>query len=124
MARYQGCGQATRTVHIEDKQGWVQEIEVTVYGWKVRLLIAASTKIPLAVKVEKIHEHEALWTRALVTQARMNLAGMARLQKVICNQGWLDGTTLWWPDQHAVTCVVLAKAVPGGRDRPSVRSGA
>ena len=36
---------------------------MTVYGWKVGLLIAASTKIPLAVKVEKIHEHEALWTR-------------------------------------------------------------
>jgi hypothetical protein len=79
-------------------------------GWKVRLLIAASTKIPLAVKVEKIHEHEALWTRALVTHARMSLAGVARLQKVICDQGCLDGTTLWWPDQHAVTCVVLAKA--------------
>src|SRR2546430_498264 len=38
-ARYQGCGQVTRKVRIEDKQGRVHEIEVTVYGWKVLLLI-------------------------------------------------------------------------------------
>jgi hypothetical protein len=108
--RYWGCGQVTRQVRIEDKQGRVHEIEVTVYGWKVLLLIDALTKIPLAVKVAKIHEHEALWTRALVTQARMNLAGVSRLQKVIFDKGFLDGTTLWWLAQHAVTFVVPAKA--------------
>ena len=57
------------------QRGQVHEIEVTVYGWKVLLLIDAATKIPLAVKVGQIQEHEALWARALVTQARMNLAG-------------------------------------------------
>jgi hypothetical protein len=93
-AHDQGCGPVTRTVRIEDKQGRVHAIEVTVYGWKVLLLIDARTTIPLAVKVVKIHAHEALWTRALVTQARINLAGVARLQKVICDQGCLDGTTL------------------------------
>jgi Transposase DDE domain len=108
--RYQGCGQVTRKVRIEDQQGRVHEIAVTVYGWNVLLLIDARTNIPLAVKVAKIHEHEALWTRALVTQARMNLAGVARLQKVVFDKGFLDGTTLWWLDQHAVTFVVPAKA--------------
>jgi hypothetical protein len=92
--RYTGCGQVTRTVRIEDKQGRVHEIEVTVYGWNVLLLIDAATKLPLAVKVGKIREHEALWTRALVTQARMHLAGAARLHKIIFDQGCLDGSTL------------------------------
>jgi hypothetical protein len=41
-------------VRIEDKQGRVHEIKVTVYGWKVLLLIDAATKIPLAVKVGQI----------------------------------------------------------------------
>jgi Transposase DDE domain len=108
--RYAGCGQVTRPVRIEDKQGRVHEIEVTVYGWKVLLLIDAATKIPLAVKVGKIHEHEALWTRALVTQARRNLAGAGRLHKVIVDKGCLDGSTLWWLNQHGVTFVVPAKA--------------
>jgi len=105
-----GCGQVTRNVRLEDKQGQVHEIEVTVYGWKVLLLIDAATKIPLAVKVGKIHEHEALWTRALVTQARMNLAGAARLHKVIFDKGFLDGSTLWWLNQQGLTCVGPAKA--------------
>ena len=108
-ARYRGCGHVTRKVRIEDKQGRVHEIEVTVYGWKVLLLIDAATTIPLAVKVGQIQEHEALWTRALVTQARMNLAGAARLAKVVFDKGFLDGTTLWWLDQHGITLVVPAK---------------
>jgi hypothetical protein len=97
-------------VRIEDKRGKVHEIEVTVYGWKVLLLIDAATKMPLAVNVGPIQEHEALWTRALVTQARLNLQGEARLHKVIFDTGCLDGTTLWWLDQHTVTFVVPAKA--------------
>jgi hypothetical protein len=108
-AHYTGCGQVTRKVRIEDKRGRVHEIEVTVYGGKVLLVIDAATKIPLAVKVGKIQDHEALWARALVTQARMNLAGDARLHKVVFDQGFLDGTTRWWLDQDKITFVVPAK---------------
>jgi Transposase DDE domain len=108
--RYRGCGQVTRTVRIEDTRGKVHEIEVTVYGWKVLLLIDALTKIPLAVKVGKIQEHETHWTRALVTQARANLAGHARLHKVVFDRGFLDGTDLWWLDQQGLCFVVPAKA--------------
>jgi hypothetical protein len=107
--RYRGCGQATRKVRIEDKHGQRHDIEVTVYGWKVLLLIDAATKIPLAVKVGQIQEHEALWARALVTQARMNLAGDARLAKVVFDKGFLDGPTLWWLDQQGIRFVVPAK---------------
>jgi len=84
---YCGCGQATRKVRIEDTHGQRHEIEVTVYGWKVLLLIDAATKIPLAVKLGPIQEHEIHWTRALVTQARTNLAGAARLYKVVFDKG-------------------------------------
>jgi hypothetical protein len=108
--RYRGCGQVTRQVRIEDKHGRVHEIDVTVYGWKVVLLMDAATKIPLAVKVVKIHEHETLWLRALVTQARANLAGDVHLHKVVFDKGFLDGTDLWWLDQHGITFVVPAKA--------------
>src|SRR6267142_1023179 len=108
--RYRGYGQVTRTRRLEDTPGRMQDIEVTVYGWNVLLLIDAATKIPLAVKVGKIREHESHWTRALVTQARMNLAGAARLHKVIFDKGFLYGCTLWWLNQQGLTCVVPAKA--------------
>jgi hypothetical protein len=108
-AQSQGCGQVTRKRKLTDKRGKVREIEVTVYGWKVIILIEALTMIPLAVKVVKIHEHEGLSLRALVTQARTNLAGYARLHKVVFDRGFLAGTDLWWLEQHGLLCVVPAK---------------
>jgi hypothetical protein len=109
-AQDEGCGQATRKRKLTDKRGKVHEIEVRVYGWKVCLLSDAVTKIPVAVKVGQMQEHEALWTRALVTQARLNLQGYARLQKVIFDKGFLDGATLWWLAEQEITFVVPAKA--------------
>jgi hypothetical protein len=75
----------------------------------VFLLIDAVTKMPLAVKVGQIQEHKALWARALVTPARLNLAGDARLHKVVIAQGFLDGPTSWWLDPQGLHCVVCAK---------------
>jgi hypothetical protein len=108
-AAYEGCGQVTRQRKITDKRGKVHTIEVTVYGWKVIILIEARTKIPLAVTVVPIQEHEVLSMRALVTQARTNLAGHARLHKVVFDRGFLDGVDLWWLDQRGITFVVPAK---------------
>jgi Transposase DDE domain len=108
-AAYEGRGPATRKRKITDKQGRVHEIEVTVYGWKPVVLIDAGTKIPLAVKVVPIHEHEVLSMRALVAQARTNLAGAARLHKVVFARGFWDGVDLWWLDQQGITFVVPAK---------------
>ena len=71
--------------------------------------IDATTKIPLAVKVGQIQEHETHRNRALVTQARANLAGHARLHKVVFDRGFLDGTDLWWLDQQGLSVVVPAK---------------
>ena len=107
--QYEGCGQVTRKRRITDKRGQVHEIEVTVYGWKLIVLIDASTKIPLAGQVVPINEHEVLSMRALVTQARTNLAGSARLHKVVFDRGFLDGPDLWWLDQHGILFVVPAK---------------
>jgi hypothetical protein len=109
-AQYDGCGQVTRKRKITDKHGNVHEIEVTVYGFKLIVVIDARTKIPLAAQVVPIQEHETLSLRALVTQARTNLAGHARLQKVVFDKGFLDGVDLWWLDQHEILFVLPAKA--------------
>jgi DDE family transposase len=109
-AQYEGCGHVTRKRKIADKRGKVHEIEVTVYGWKLIVLMDAATKMPLAGKVVPIQEHEVLSMRALVTQAQTNLAGHARLHKVVFDKGFLDGTDLWWLDQHDILFVVPAKA--------------
>ena len=108
-ARYEGCGQATRKRKITDKRGKVREIEVTVYGWKLLVMIEVGTKIPLAAKVVKIQDHEATFTRDLVTQARANLADHARLRRMLFDRGFLDGADLWWLAQQGIGFVVPAK---------------
>jgi Transposase DDE domain len=109
-AQYEGCGQVTRKRQLTDKRGKVQEIEVTAYGFQLIVLIDARTKIPLAATVVPIQAHETLSLRALVTQARTNLAGHARRHKVVFDRGLWDGADLWWLDQHGILFVVPAKA--------------
>lgn len=99
----------TRRRKITDKRGQVHEIEVTVYGWKLIVLMDAATQRPLAGNVVPIQEHEVLFMRALVTQARTHLAGHARLHQVVFDKGFWDGTDLWWLAQHEILCVVPAK---------------
>jgi Transposase DDE domain len=108
-AQYEDCGQVTRKRKITDKRGQVHEIEVTVYGFKLMVLVEARTKIPLAAKVVPIQEHETLSLRALVTQARTNLASYTRLYKVVFDKGFLDGVDLWWLAQRELLFVVPAK---------------
>jgi len=108
-AQYEGCGQVTRKRKLTDTHGKVREIEVTGSGWKVIVLIDAATKIPLAGKVVPIQAHETLSLRALVTQARTNLARAARLHKLVFDRGFLAGTDLWWLDQRGLIFVVPAK---------------
>jgi hypothetical protein len=108
-AQYEGCGQVTRTRKVTDKRGKVHEIEVTVSGFKLIIVIDARTRIPLAGTVAPIHEHEVLSMRALVTQARTNLAGDARLHKVVFAKGCVDGVDLWWLAPHGSLFVVPAK---------------
>ena len=109
-ARYEGCGQVTRKRKITDKRGKVREIEVTVYGWQLLVLIEARTKIPLAAQGVKSQDHEALFTRDLVTQARPNLADHACLRRMLFDRGFLDGADLWWLTQQGIGFVVPAKA--------------
>jgi hypothetical protein len=58
----------------------------------------------------KIHEHAALWTRALSMQAPARLAGAVQLHNLVCAQGFGEGTALGWLDQRGMLWVVPAKA--------------
>jgi hypothetical protein len=102
-AQYAGCGHVTRRRKIMDTCAHVHAIEVTVYGWQLIVSIDAGTKIPLAAQMVPIHEHEVLSMRAVVTQARTNLAGHARLHKVVFDRGFWAGVDLWWLAQRGIT---------------------
>jgi hypothetical protein len=108
-AHDEGWGPVTRQRKIPDTRGHVHEIEVTVHGGKLVGWIEARTPIPLAAQVVPIQEHETLSLRALVTQARTNLAGYARLHQVVFDRGFWDGVDLGWLQQQGCRLVVPAK---------------
>jgi hypothetical protein len=103
-------GHVTCMVCSEDKPGRMQEIEVTVYGWNVLLVLEAAPKIPWAVKVGQMAAPETHWTGALGTQAQATLGGDAYLDQVVLANGIWDGTARWWLHQQGLTCVVPAQA--------------
>jgi hypothetical protein len=107
-AHYEGCGQVTRKRKLANKHNNVHGIGVTVCGWKLIVLIDARTT-PLAARGVAIQAQAMLRLMALVTQARTNLGGHARLHKVVFDKGFLDGVDLWWLQQHGILFVVPAK---------------
>ena len=108
-AHYAGCGQVTRKRRIEDKRGKVHEIEVTVYGWKVLLLIDAAHEDSLAVKVGRSRSMRRSgrgpWSRR---RGPIWRAMPACTRWSLIRAFWM-APTLWWLDQQGILFVVPAK---------------
>ncbi len=85
----------------------VQSINTAFWCGRGRRIVGR--KIGLTAKVVQMQDHEALLTRALVTQAQKNLADHARLRRVRCDRGFLDGADLGWLDHQGLGFVVPAK---------------
>jgi hypothetical protein len=106
---YEGCGCLKVERRARAKDGtWVTVIEL-IFGWKLIALIDMRTRIPLAIKVVQIQEYEGRWIVSLVEQAQVNLAGYARIVKVVADRIYLDGEDLWELDQMGLIFVVIAK---------------
>jgi len=73
-------------------------------------MLEAVTKIPLAVKVGKIQEHETHWTRALVTQARAKSGRPCPPAQGGLDRGFWDALNLVVARQQGLCVVVPAKA--------------
>lgn len=106
---YEGCGCLKVERRARKKGGgWVTVIEF-IFGWKLIALIDIRTRIPLAIKVVQIQEYEGEWIIPLVKQAQANLAGYARIVKIVADRIYLDGEDLWALDQMGLIFVVIAK---------------
>jgi hypothetical protein len=107
--KYEGCGQVVRKKKVVDKRGKEKEIEVTVYGWKLLVVWCIRTRMPLAIKVMKINEHESEHLVDLVKQAQANVAGYAGIRRTVLDRGFLDGKDLWWLDDEGIGFIVPGK---------------
>jgi len=109
-AKYKGCGKVKREEKFKDKEGKWRVREVVVFGWKVLVVLEASTRIPIAVKVVPIQESECNYTLEMLDWAQANLGSYSRIVKVVFDRGYLDGETLYELDRRGLIFVVPAKS--------------
>jgi hypothetical protein len=96
-ATYEGCGKLKQTQRVKVKGQKERAIEeYYVYGWKVLMLIDVHTRLPLAMKVVQIQEHEGRWLVPLLEQAQRNLGTRGHISTIVIDRGYLDGEDLWW----------------------------
>src|SRR5207237_6676029 len=84
---YQGCGKLkqTRSVKVKGQKEAATE-EYYVYGWKVLVLIEVQTRLPLAMKLITIQEHEGKWLVPLLEQAQHNLGTHAHIETIVVDR--------------------------------------
>jgi len=109
-SKWQECGTVTRKKRIKNKHGKWEEVQITVWGWKLIAVFHADFKIPLAAKLVKIQESETDYTIELLKKAQKNLGGHCRITKIVIDRGHLDGETLWWMNKNEYKFVIPARS--------------
>ena len=69
---------------------------MNIRGFKLWVLMDSCTAIPLGVAMDTIETADITLAKAVVEQAKTNLAGYAVLAGLAVDRGFLDGDLLWW----------------------------
>ena len=72
-----------------------KKVEVTVFGWKIWIVWEATTKIPLALRIDGINVADNEHALSVLRQAVANVAGHAAVRSVALDRGFLDGKLFW-----------------------------
>ena len=90
------AGVVKKKVKVQSKARRPRQLEVSVRGFKIWLLMEVETGLPLAMMIDTIETAETVPAKALIDQARENLKGYGRIVSVALDRGFLDGDLLWW----------------------------
>jgi hypothetical protein len=104
--KFKGAGSVTRRTK-KKRRGKFEEIEKTVYGFKMIVVFHAKTRIPLAAKVVEINHHESRYTLELLKQAIDNVKGHSEITGLTMDRGFLDGSAL-----HEINKMGIGFVVP------------
>lgn len=93
---FEGAGVVRRKVKVQTKSRKPRTIEMNIRGFKLWVLMDSCTAIPLGVAMDTIETADITLAKAVVKQAKTNLAGYAVLAGLAVDRGFLDGDLLWW----------------------------
>ena len=107
---FDGAGSVTRKKKVRDKTGRLTMIEVTVWGFRLIAVMETTTRIPVAAKLVQIQENGVKYWKEMVTQARKNLEGHARIRTVVADREFVDGEIMWWVKAQGMGFVIPGKS--------------
>jgi len=118
---FTGCGSVThkRTVKARGyrRNGELKAVPVTLYGWKIWAVYEIKTGIPLAIKIDTIETPDNLHLRAVLEQAKDNVAQSSIIDSLVIDRGFLDGKLLYEIDQKGIEFVIpLKRNMEAARD--------
>jgi len=87
-----------------------KKVEVTVWGWKVWVLWEPTSKMPLALAIDGIHEPDNKHAYAVLQQGKENVQGHARIRSIALDRGFLDGKLLSKIDADGILIYIPAKS--------------
>lgn len=105
---FAGAGSVTRQKR-PGKRGKAAKVSVTVWGFRLILVMETKTRIPVAAKLVQIQENGIKHWRQLLRQARKNLKGYAAVRAVVADREFVDGEIMWWVDSECMGFVIPGK---------------
>jgi hypothetical protein len=109
-ARFGGAGHVTRKKKIRDKRHRLTTVAVTVYGFRLIVVMETTTRIPVAAKLVQIQANGIKYWKEMVAQARTNLVGHAEITTVVADREFVDGEIMWWVRQEGLGFVIPGKS--------------
>lgn len=105
-----GAGSVTRKRKLLDKRGRLTTVEVTVWGFRLIVVMETKTRIPVAAKLVQIQENGVKYWKEMITQAHKNLEGHAKIKTVVADREFVDGEIMWWVNEQGMGFVIPGKS--------------
>lgn len=108
--KYEGAGRVRRKHKVKRRSSpFEDEVEITIFGWKVGVAYHADTGLPLSVCVAPINRSDQALFWTVLDDARKNLNGK-RIRSVVIDRGFFDGEDLWKLDQMGIEFVIPSRS--------------
>jgi hypothetical protein len=94
----EGCGKVSKEKAplLRHRKGRIRKVVETVFGFKLWVVWDPMSRLPLAIRFDRIESSDIDFAREVVTQAVSNLGSQATIVSLAIDRGFIDGPFLWW----------------------------
>ncbi len=108
----QGCGKVSKekAPELRRRKGRIRKVWETVFGFKIRVVWNANSRLPLAMRFATIEVSDLEFARDVIQQAIDNLGEHAKITSIAMDRGFMDGILLWWLNSENIIFFIPGKS--------------